>query len=220
MQVAKEIKEKMRAGDVLAYQTKGLIGKLIRVVSPTVNHIAILATNPISGKLSAFTADQTGAHYETLDTAINGYSGTVFWLIPSDEFAAKFDYQKFDEVIASLNGVPYDFLGFIGVGIDDAHIDFVAKIPFIGKYASGITGRFLKRIFTNKESMAQTVCSGTTAWTDKLCANVKGNPSEASPLDIVRRKKWRKQYSIVKFTKNKKFKYLKQYNTKELEYVN
>ena len=92
MSIDKKIKDKMRAGDVLAYQTNGWVGKLIRVISPTCNHIAILATNPIDGELSAFTADEHGAHYETIDEAVNDYDGAVFWLIPNDEFTARFDF--------------------------------------------------------------------------------------------------------------------------------
>lgn len=190
-------------GDVLAFRTKGLLSSLIRIINPWaffkkrgINHVGIFATNPETKVVEVFSADLKGARFLPLERAVAKAKGKVGILHLNPNTLKRFNLEGFNAKVKELIGKPYDVLGFIGVGIDDEHIDAFGYIP-------GVSAKMIswaKRVFKNKEDINKVVCSGVVTWAH-IGAGILDddlvNASEATPLDVCRRQRYENQIDTI-----------------------
>ncbi len=127
--------------------------------------------------------------YTPIEIVTDFYDGTnVYWCPLSSEARSRFNDEEFLKVCDEMEGVPYDFWHFVGVGIDDEHINWLMKglklLPF---YKAWIP-KVLKRIFRNSETISKIVCSGFTSYADRRSMKVIiKNVSEETPQDQAER---------------------------------
>jgi len=194
MSEAYQVPSEPKVGDIFAVSGKGWLSYLIKIVSRGVSHVEILAQNPKSGDIECFSADGKGARFKTMKDVVLGTDGDITYLELRDDVRAKLDEQKFGEVIIALDGVPYDILHLIGVGIDDEHINFLSFFKRIPTWLLTL----LKSAFHNEETMAKVVCSGASAWGLKKGLDLKINASEQTPLDICRWNLYKSETKLLK----------------------
>ncbi|NHZ84281.1 MAG: hypothetical protein GWP19_00180 [Planctomycetia bacterium] len=127
--------------------------------------------------------------YVPIEILLDKYEGTnVYWCPLSDEMRANFDSGSFQSVCQEMEGVPYDYWRFIGVGIDDEHIDWLMKGLKYLPFYRGWWGKYLKRIFRNSETISKVVCSGFTSYADRVSLGINiPNISEMTPQDQAER---------------------------------
>ena len=183
-----------KVGDIIAVNGKGRLSWLIKLISRGTSHVEILATNPESGEIECFSADGKGARFKPIKDVIKYTDGSIYWLELNPEIREKLDEFKLNEVIISLVGVPYDFLHFIGVAIDDEHLEWLKIFKRIPTWA--LTA--FKSVFRNSETMAKVVCSGACAWGLKEGLDLGINASEQTPSDICRFNLYLDKYKVLK----------------------
>ena len=184
-----------KVGNIFAVSGKGWLSTLIKIFRKnSVSHVEILALNPESEKIECFYADGKGARFKTMQDVVRNTSGSITYIELRDDVREKFDEVKFGETIIALDGVPYDFLHFIGVQIDDYHID---KLKFFKKIPAWLITS-LKGVFHNTETMAKIVCSGACAWGLKKGLGLGINASEQTPLDICRWNLYKPDVKLLK----------------------
>ena len=183
-----------KVGDIFAVNGKGWLSYLIKLISNGVSHVEILALNPVSGEIECFSADGKGARFKTMQEVVRNTDGDITYLELRDDVRKKLDEQKFGEVIIALDGVPYDILHFIGVAIDDEHINFLSIFKKIPTWILTM----LKGAFNNTETMAKVVCSGASAWGLKKGLGLGINASEQTPLDICRWNIYKQETKLLK----------------------
>lgn len=128
--------------------------------------------------------------YVPIEILLDKYDGTnVYWCPLSDEVRGHFDNGSFQSACQEMEGVPYDYWRFLGVGIDDEHIDTVEKwlkyLPFYKVW----WGTFLKKLFRNSETISKVVCSTFTSYCDRVSLGIFiKNVSEETPQDQAKRK--------------------------------
>jgi len=183
-----------KVGEIFAVNGKGWVSYLIKLISRGVSHVEILALNPESGEIECFSADGKGARFKPMKDVVKDTDGDITYLELRDDVREKFDEQKFGEVIISLDGVPYDFLHLIGVGIDDEHINFFSIFSRIPTWILTM----LKGVFHNEETLAKVVCSGASAWGLKKGLGLNINASEQTPLDICRWNLYKPKVKLLK----------------------
>jgi len=176
-----------KAGDILAFNTKGLLSTLIRFFSIGINHTEIVAQNPNTGNLECFSADSHGTRFKSIESAVRDADGSVYYLELREDVRKKLNEEAFGEKVIQLQNLPYDVLHFLGVAIDDWHIDWLSIFPKIPKWIL----KTLKGMFQNTETMAKVVCSGCAAWAFKAGLKIKVNASEEMPLNVC-------QYNLYK----------------------
>ncbi|MEE9573226.1 MAG: hypothetical protein V3W20_09275 [Candidatus Neomarinimicrobiota bacterium] len=123
--------------------------------------------------------------YVPIEVVADEYKGTnIYWGPLSGEARSRFNDEEFKKVCDEMEGVPYDYWQLAGVGIDDEHINWLMRglkyLPFYKVW----WGKFLKRIFKNREIISKVVCSGFTSYCDRrsMKAIIK-NVSEETPQD-------------------------------------
>ena len=183
-----------KLGDILAFNTKGFLSTLIRFFSIGINHTEVIALNPESEQLECFSADSHGTRFKPIDNVVREAEGSVYYLELRTDVRKKFDEQKFGEMILSLQNLPYDVLHFIGVAIDDWHIDWLSIFPKIPEWVL----KMLKGIFQNAETKSKVVCSGVAAWGFKGSLDIKVNASEEMPLNICQYNLYKIGYEVLK----------------------
>ena len=181
-------------GDILAFNTKGFLSTLIRLFSIGINHTEIIAQNPDSGELECFSADAHGTRFKPIENVVREADGTIYYLQLRDGARKKLDENAFGETILQLQDVPYDVLHFLGVAIDDWHIDWLSIFPKIPNWIM----KTLKGMFHNTETMAKVVCSGCAAWAFKRSLNIEVNASEEMPLNVCQYDLYETNYQVLK----------------------
>ena len=179
-----QLPNEMHIGDIVAVSGKGFLSTLIKVFSVGISHVEIVAVNAETGKRECFSADKYGARFKPLESVVRDTKGSIYYLPLRDSVRSKLDVGKVNDTMAELaqKEVPYDFLHFAGVAIDDRHIEWLSIIPQISKWVLGA----LKGAFQNTETMTKVVCSGACAWGFKVGLGIDINASEESPIDICR----------------------------------
>ena len=202
-----QLPSKMHVGDIVAVSGKGFLSTLIKLFSFGISHVEIIAVNAATGKRECFSADQYGARFKPLENVVRDTKGSIYYLPLRDDVRAKLDIDKINETMAELaqKEVPYDFLHFVGVAIDDHHIDALGVFSKIPKWIFGS----LKGAFQNTETMTKVVCSGACAWGFKMGLGIDVNASEESPLDICRYNLYKAEPLVLKG----KAKNISKYNT-------
>ena len=191
-----QIPTEPKPGDILAFNTKGFLSTLIRFFSIGINHTEIVAQNPETGNLECFSADSHGTRFKPIENVVREADGHIYYLELRDDVRKKFDEVAFGEIILQLQNIPYDVLHFIGVAIDDWHIDWLSIFPKIPEWIL----KMLKGIFQNAETKSKVVCSGVAAWSFKQSLNINVNASEEMPLNICQYNLYKVAYKILKGT--------------------
>ena len=181
-------------GDILAFNSKGWLPTLIRFFSIGINHTEIIAQNPTSGELECFSADSHGTRFKPIENVIRETEGNIYYLQLRDEVRKNLDETVFGETILQLQDIPYDVLHFLGVAIDDWHIDWLGIFPKIPSWVL----KTLKSMFRNTETMAKVVCSGCAAWAFKKGLKIQVNASEEMPLNICQYNLYKSDYQVLK----------------------
>ena len=194
-----------QVGEIIAVNGKGWLSTLIKIFSSGVSHVEILALNPKTEEIECFSADEHGARFKPIIDVVKETTGDIYYLQLRDEIREKLDEAKFGETIISLDGVPYDMLHFIGVAIDDEHIQWLSIFKNIPKWII----KTLKGVFQNTETKNKVVCSGACAWGLKQGLGLGINASEETPLDVCRYDIYKPEYKMLK---GKPFK-ISKYNT-------
>ena len=183
-----------KVGEIIAVNGKGWLSILIKFFSTGISHVEILAVNPKSEQIESFSADAKGARFKPIKDVVIETAGDIYYLELRNEVREKLDVVRFGETIIALDGVPYDMLHFIGVAIDDEHIDWLSMF----KRVPGWLIKTLKGVFQNTETKNKIVCSGASAWGLKNGLGLGINASEESPIDICRYNIYKKPYKILK----------------------
>ena len=181
-------------GNIIAVNGRGWLSFLIKLFSDGVSHVEITALNPETNQIEAFSADEKGARFKPIKDVVRDTKGDIYYLELRNDIREKLDEIKFSETIISLDGVPYDMLHFIGVAIDDEHIDWLKNFRRIPTWLI----KTLKGMFQNTETKNKIVCSGAAAWGLKNGLGLGINASEESPIDICRYNIYKKPYKILK----------------------
>ena len=127
--------------------------------------------------------------YTQIEVLLDKYDGTnVYWCPLSGDARLHFDDEKFLKVCDEMEGVPYDRWRFLGVGIDDEHINWLTRYLRMLPFYKGWIPKILKKIFRNSESISKIVCSGFTSLADRKSMKVNiPNISEMTPQDQAKR---------------------------------
>lgn len=199
------IPNELLPGYLLAFRGKGFLSKLIMIVSPGVSHAETIAHNPDSDTYEAFSAVEKGTRFEEVERVVAEAKGTVYFMKLRQDVIERMDMDLFIGAVASLMNKPYDFLHFVGVGIDDWHVNLLRFIPKIPEWII----KSLMSVFRNSPTMQKVVCSGVYAWAMQQALGLDINPSEQTPLDLCRWDIFEPEYIVLKG----KDKGIKKYNT-------
>lgn len=173
-------------GEALSfYTTKSFVSWGIRLFSPGVNHIETFALNPDSEKIECISARTDGVSFKPIDEIVRHAKGTIRYHKLRPEIRKIFDAEKCNQCAIELDGVSYDYLHLLGVGIDDVHINWLKIFPKVPDWVI----KMLKTQFFNEPTKKAAVCSGVWTW---LVLNyglgldtTKYNPSEVTPHQAV-----------------------------------
>ena len=173
----------MKQGDIVAFRGRGFISWLIRRVS-SITHVEVIVEK--DGELQLLGAIEKGVKIRPYDKVIRKASGEAWHLELSDEIRRRFDYEAFNKKALEFEHVKYDFFQFVGIGIDDKHIDqAVGVIGYLYKIRPAFI-KYLKRIFKNSEDLKRLACSEVVWYLWKVAFGLEGNASEVTPIDACR----------------------------------
>jgi hypothetical protein len=197
-------------GDCLAFRGKGFLSKLIMLFSPGVSHMETIAFNPETNNFECLSAVKRGVRFKPIVDVVKEFKGDVYYLKVAATIRESLDLDLFNQAVMDLDGVSYDFLHFIGVGIDDWHLNWLMWVPKIPEWLV----KTLKSVFHNTPTMKKTVCNGVQEWTFVYhgLGIQNYNPSEETPLDTCRKKLYAVDYKVLKGEDGG----IRGYNTKEV----
>ncbi len=123
------------------------------------------------------------------EEVINKYPGKFYWSPLTLDIKRVFDEQKYSELCLNLVGTDYDNWHFVGVAIDDKHINWLDKrLSKIARYPKWII-RYVKKLFSNSRDYTQLVCSEANTYLDEVGFGLLDvNGSEETPDDQAQRK--------------------------------
>ncbi len=189
----KDVRQDMKAGDVIAFGGKGHFSEIIKFATrSTVSHVGIILQTRVledeSGRFFNQIIESTGhdgvAVYRLSDRL--GYDGEIWWLpLRKDIWESKFDSGKFYNFLFNeVKGRPYD----IPQAIKSA-VDVLDDLPFTDKM--GPTH--------NKEDFAKFFCSELVAAGLEIAGMVgEINASEVTPVDLCRWNIYEDDYYMLK----------------------
>lgn len=127
--------------------------------------------------------------YVPIEVVADEYKGTnIYWCPLGGEARSRFNDEEFLKVCDEMEGVPYDYWHFVGVGVDDEHINWLMKGLKLLPFCKAWWGIALKKIFRNSETISKIVCSGFTSYCDRRSMKVIiKNVSEETPQDQAKR---------------------------------
>jgi hypothetical protein len=176
-----EIRERMRAGDIVAFSGNAAISKIIKAVTRSnVSHVGILChthvvfntgvTVEIMESIKEGTCPQTGKPVagvirNRLSTRIKNYDGCVWWLPLSERTRTVFDTAGAVQFLMQVKGRPYDRPQAV-----KSAFDMLDKITAV-TYAT--------------QDYSELFCSELAAAALKAGGVLAGvNPSETTPADL------------------------------------
>jgi hypothetical protein len=175
----KEIRSKMKPGDILAFGGKGEFSNIIKwATRAPVSHVGIvLQTHDTvddetdylnliieSTSLNGF----SGVIMRRLSQAIEFYEGEVWWLPLSEETRSKLDVKAFFDFLRKQEGKPYDMPQAV-----KSALDAMDKIPLLGTTTY------------NREDISKFFCSELAAKGLEEGGAIKNvNASEVTPIDL------------------------------------
>lgn len=139
-----QVRDRMKTGDCLLYQSKGILGRVIRTFSPVYNHAGlVLALPEYCGKENrrwTLEALDHGICLNLLSEDLAKYDGSAWWLPLKPEFEDRRD--QIGEYALANAGKPYDFKGLFanifGYVSVNAKQFFCSEYAFLAYRAAGI----------------------------------------------------------------------------------
>jgi hypothetical protein len=205
------VRDKMRAGDVIAFSGKGQFSEIIKwATRSSVSHIGVI----LKSKLLIDDEPQKGYFNQIIEsTSINGFSGVsisrlsdriavypgeIWWLPLSEEKREKLDLKKFYDFLLHQERKPYDMPQAVKSALDE-----LDSVPLIGQATHNI------------EDFSKFFCSElVAAGLEAGGAINKLNASEVTPVDLCMFGLYSGDYFQMKGAKKKE---IKGYNSTDPE---
>lgn len=188
----------MRPGDIIAFSGKALVSKLVkRATRSNISHIAIICHAVIAdyGRITVEIMESvkegqcrktgravSGVTRNRLSTKISTYDGAIWWLPLSTETRARLNHPAAINFLMSVQGRPYDLPQAIQSAINT--LDRLKIITYAAEDYSAL--------FCSELAAAALKVGGVLSPTS--------NPSEMTPIDLIRLPIYHPNYYQLKGT--------------------
>lgn len=198
-EIYQNIRSQMQPGDIIAYSGRARISGLIKfATSSNISHIGIVSHALVShlGHLTVEVMESvkeavhpetgqliTGVHRLRMSTRLRHYEGNVYWLPLAKITRRRLDYTAAITFLMNVLGRPYD-------------------IPQAIKCALDALDGFPGRLTYAREDYSSLFCSELAAGALKAggILDQTSNPSEMTPIDILRLPIFHNNYYQLKGT--------------------
>ena len=191
----KEIRDKMKPGDIVAFSGKGGFSDIIKwSTKSVVSHVGIILQSkllineePQPGKFnqiieSTVLDEFSGVMISRLSERLDTYKGEIWWLPLSNESRKKLNLKKFFDFLLHQNRKKFDAPQSV-----TAVLDVLDDVPVIG------------RATHNKEDFSRFFCSELAAAGLEAGGVIKSlNASEVTPIDVCKFNLYEQDYYQIK----------------------
>lgn len=195
------VRRHMRTGDIVAFSGRARISRLVQLATcSNISHIGIVSHARVShlGRLTVEIMESvkqdecpetgqiiTGVTRTRLSTKIKYYDGEVYWLPLSTPIRAKLDLTAAVTFLMSVLGRPYDIPQAIQSALD--LLDWAERVTYAAEDYSSI---FCSELAAGALKAGRVLPAST-------------NPSEMTPIDVIRLPIYHPDYYQIKGAKQK-----------------
>lgn len=191
-----DIRAHIQTGDIIVFGGFYLFSRIIKwITRSNASHVATILMDS-EGQLRFFEStinllnkNKHGVHLSRISECLPKYRGNIWIIKLHPTFREELDTEKMYEYLIQQQGKAYDFKGLIFSGLD-----------ILEKFGLKLT--WIKRN-DRKHFCSELVMEGYLAG-NGFKENI--NPSEVTPIDIIRLQMYHHEYYMIKSPKNKSVK--------------